>query len=127
MQLGQATAMACQFPVVTPVSIRRNRSGRTNAATRTTSALRSTSAFAKQRKSEIKCYENLPRFENKFECGHRRQDKNLSRQNLSFDFVETISVLSASADRPKESIFTDHAVMQAVMSCASQAMMSVTF
>ena len=36
----------------------------------------------------------------KFECGHRRQDKNLSRQNLSFDFVETIPVLSASADRP---------------------------
>ena len=37
----------------------------------------------------------------KFECGHRRQDNNLSRQNLSFDFVETIPVLSASADRPK--------------------------
>ena len=36
----------------------------------------------------------------KFECEHRRQDKNLSRQNLSFDFVETIPVLSASADRP---------------------------
>ena len=27
-------------------------------------------------------------------------DKNLSRQNLSFDFGETIPVLSASADRP---------------------------
>ena len=35
------------FPFVTPVSIRRSRSGRTSAATRTTSA------FAKQRKGEI--------------------------------------------------------------------------
>ena len=28
----------------------------------------------------------------KFECRHRRQDNNLSRQNLSFDFVKTIPV-----------------------------------
>ena len=41
----------------------------------------------------------------KFECGHRTQNKNLSRQNLSFDFVETIPVLSASADKP---LFTYH-------------------
>ena len=51
---------------------------------------------ARQRINNQCCWQNLSALK---KCGHRRQDKNLSWQNLSFDFVETIPVLSASADR----------------------------
>ena len=48
----------------------------------------------KYNQSMLRRRQNLPALKIwMFECGHRRQHKNLSRQNLSFDFVDTILVL----------------------------------